>query len=299
MDKLLAMRMFTTTVDAQGFSAAARRLGVATSSVTRLVDALESELGTTLLNRSTRQVSLTEAGARYYARAREIFDALDEADASVADRGDEPVGVLRLCLPVEFGRRVIAPHLGPFLVRHPSLELDIDMSDRLDDLLDGRYDLSIRLGDPSPHDELVCRPLGRFQRWLVASPDYLARRDALRHPEQLLQHACLRFRYGQKARAWRLQRADEALELDVSGPLRSANADLLREAALAGSGIALLADWLVREDVAAGRLVRVFADWQVSPGTANDSINALYLPNHRGSRRVNAFIGFCEGLLRP
>ncbi|PVZ39132.1 LysR family transcriptional regulator [Pseudomonas sp. CC120222-01a] len=299
MDKLLAMRMFTTTVDAQGFSAAARRLGVATSSVTRLVDGLESELGTTLLNRSTRQVSLTEAGARYYARAKEIFDALDEADASVADRGDEPVGVLRLCLPVEFGRRVIAPHLGPFLARHPSLELDIDMSDRLDDLLDGRYDLSIRLGDPSPHDELVCRPLGRFQRWLVASPDYLARRDALLHPEQLLQHACLRFRYGQKARAWRLQRADEALELDVSGPLRSANADLLREAALAGSGIALLADWLVREDVAAGRLQRVFADWQVSPGTANDSINALYLPNHRGSRRVNAFIGFCEGLLKP
>ncbi|WP_176506687.1 MULTISPECIES: LysR family transcriptional regulator [Pseudomonas] len=299
MDKLLAMKMFTATVDAQGFSAAARRLGVATSSVTRLVDALESELGTTLLNRSTRQVSLTEAGARYYARARDIFDALDEADASVADRGDEPVGVLRLCLPVEFGRRVIAPHLGPFLARHPSLELDIDMSDRLDDLLDGRYDLSIRLGDPSPNGELVCRQLGRFQRWLVASPDYLARGDALLHPEQLLRQACLRFRYGQKARAWRLQRADEVLELEVSGPLRSANADLLREAALAGSGIALLADWLVREDVAAGRLQRLFADWQASPGTANDSINALYLPNHRGSRRVNAFIGFCEGLLNP
>lgn len=299
MDKLLAMQMFTATVDAQGFSAAARRLGVATSSVTRLVDALESELGTTLLNRSTRQVSLTEAGARYYARVREIFGALEEADASVADRGDEPVGVLRLCLPVEFGRRVIAPHLGPFLARYPSLELDIDMSDRLDDLLDGRYDLSIRLGDPSPNDELVCRQLGRFQRWLVASPDYLARRDPLLHPEQLLQQACLRFRYGQKARAWRLQRADEVLELEVSGPLRSANADLLREAALAGSGIALLADWLVREDVAAGRLQRLFADWQVSPGTANDSINALYLPNHRGSRRVNAFIGFCQGLLTP
>ena len=85
----------------------------------------------------------------------------------------------------------------------------------------------------------------------------------------------------------------------MSGPLRSANADLLREAALAGSGIALLADWLVREDVAAGRLQRLFADWQASPGTANDSINALYLPNHRGSRRVNAFIGFCETLLKP
>lgn len=182
MDKLQAMKMFVATVDAQGFSAAARRLGLATSSVTRLVDALETALGTTLLNRSTRQVSLTEAGARYYERARGIFEALDEADASVADRGEEPVGVLRLCLPVEFGRRVIAPHLGPFLARHPALELDIDLSDRLDDLLDGRYDLSIRLGDPSANDELVCRQLGCFERWLVASPAYLAGRDTLQHP---------------------------------------------------------------------------------------------------------------------
>ncbi|WDY55923.1 LysR family transcriptional regulator [Pseudomonas sp. PSKL.D1] len=297
MDKLLAMKMFTATVDAQGFSAAARKLGVATSSVTRLVDGLEAELGTTLLNRSTRQVTLTEAGARYYSRARDIFEALDEADASVADRGEEPVGVLRLCMPVEFGRRVIAPHLGHFLARYPALELDIDMSDRLDDLLDGRYDLSIRLGDPSPNDELVCRPLGRFERWLVAGPGYLAGRGNLQHPSQLLDHACLRFRYGQKARPWRLKRGPEGLELDVNGPLRSANADLLREAALADTGIALLADWLVREDVAAGRLQRVFSDWQASPGAANDSINALYLPNHRGSRRVQAFIGFCEELL--
>lgn len=298
MDKLLAMKMFVATVDAQGFSAAARRLGLATSSVTRLVDALETALGATLLNRSTRQVSLTEAGARYYERARGIFEALDEADASVADRGEEPVGVLRLCLPVEFGRRVIAPHLGPFLARHPALELDIDLSDRLDDLLDGRYDLSVRLGDPSPNDELVCRQLGRFQRWLVASPAYLAGREPLQHPRQLLEHACLRFRYGQKARPWRLACGQESLELDVSGPLRSANADMLRETALAGSGIALLADWLVRADVLAGRLQRVFPDWQASPGTANNSINALYLPNHRGSRRVTAFIDFCENLLK-
>ncbi len=140
--------------------------------------------------------------------------------------------------------------------------------------------------------------MGRFQRWLVASPGYLAGRDALEHPRQLLGHACLRFRYGQKGRPWRLARGQDSLELDVSGPLRSANADMLRETALAGSGIALLADWLVQEDVAAGRLQRLFPDWQVSPGAANDSINALYLPNHRGSRRVNAFIDFCENLLQ-
>ncbi|WP_313050191.1 LysR substrate-binding domain-containing protein, partial [Pseudomonas soli] len=113
----------------------------------------------------------------------------------------------------------------------------------------------------------------------------------------LADHACLRFRYGQSARPWRLTQGEQCLELDTSGPLRSANADLLREAAIAGSGVALLADWLVREDVEAGRLQRLFADWTVSPGNASASINALYLPNHRGSRRVMAFVAFCEGLL--
>ncbi|MFV3402602.1 LysR family transcriptional regulator [Pseudomonas sp. NY15463] len=297
MDKLLAIKAFMATVEAQGFSAAARRQGVATSSVTRLVDALEAELGATLLNRSTRQVSLTEAGAGYYQRARDILEALAEADARVADRGEEPIGVLRLCLPVEFGRRVIAPHLGGFLAQHPGLELDIDLSDRFDDLLEGRYDLTIRLGEPAPSDELVCRQLGRFQRWLVASPEYLAQQAVLEHPRQLLACACLRFRYGQSARPWRVRGDGQDLELNVAGPLRSANADLLREAALAGSGVALLADWLVREDVASGRLQRLFAHWQVSPGSASDAINALYLPNHRGSRRVMAFVNFVEGLL--
>lgn len=297
MDKLLAIKAFMATVDARGFSAAARNLGVATSSVTRLVDALEAELGAALLNRSTRQVSLTEAGASYYQRCREVLEALAEADANVGDRGEEPVGVLRLCLPVEFGRRVIAPHLGRFLAAHPGLELDIDLSDRFDDLLEGRYDVSIRLGEAAPSDELICRPLGRFQRWLVASPAYLAGHAPLEHPRGLNEHACLRFRYGQSARPWRLSRDEQTLELDISGPLRSSNADVLREAALSGAGIALLADWLVREDVAAGRLLRLLPDWQISPGSASNAINALYLPNHRGSRRVQAFVGFCEALL--
>ncbi|QXI36309.1 LysR family transcriptional regulator [Pseudomonas xantholysinigenes] len=297
MDKLLAIKAFMATVEARGFSAAARKLGVATSSVSRLVDALEQELGASLFNRSTRQVSLTEAGAGYYQRARDIVEALADADASVADRGEEPVGVLRLCLPVEFGRRVIAPHLGAFLARHPGLELDIDLSDRFDDLFEGRYDLTIRLGEPAPSDELVCRPLGRFQRWLVASPAYLAARQPLLQPQQLADCACLRFRYGQAARPWRLRQGEQTLELNVAGPLRSANADLLREAAIAGSGVALLADWLVRGDVEAGRLQRLFADWEVSPGIASTGINALYLPNHRGSRRVMAFVTFCEALL--
>ncbi|MGE8499587.1 MAG: LysR family transcriptional regulator [Pseudomonas sp.] len=298
MDKLLALKLFVDTVDAKGFSAAARKAGVATSSVTRLVDALEAELGTVLLNRSTRQISLSEAGAAYYARARAILDAVAEADAQVADRGEEPVGLLRVSVPVEFGRRLIAPHLGRLLARHPGLELNLTLSDDIVDLLGERIDVSIRLGNALHNEDIVSRPIGQFQRWLVVSPDYLATHPLPTVPEDLLQHPCLRFDYGTPQQDWTFQRAGERHSVSVNGRLRSNNADMLREAALSGAGVALLADWLVRADVSSGRLTRLLEDYETNPGQARTSINALYLPNHRGSRRVNAFIDFLEEILR-
>lgn len=298
MDKLLAMKMFVGTVDAQGFSAAARRFAVATSSVSRQIDALEAELGATLLNRSTRQVTVTEAGARYYRDAQRILEQIAEAYAQVADRGDEPSGLLRVCVPVEFGRRKVAPLLGQLLARHPALALDITLSDSLDDLLGERFDVAIRLGQAAPSAEIVSRHLGDFQRWTVASPAYLASHGTPQHPNELAEHPCLRFGYATGVHAWTFRQPGQQACVPISGRLKSSNADVLREAALAGAGIALLADWLVGDDVADGRLVRILQGWQATPGQASSSINALYLPNHRGSRRVNAFIGFVEQALK-
>ncbi|WNW11042.1 LysR family transcriptional regulator [Pseudomonas sp. DTU_2021_1001937_2_SI_NGA_ILE_001] len=297
MDKLLAIRMFIETVDAQGFSAAARKLGLATSSVSRAVDALEHDLGATLLNRSTRQISVTEAGARYYQKARRVLDDLADADAQVSDRGSEPVGRLRVCVPVEFGRQRIAPHLGRWLARYPALELDLSLSDRLDDLLDGRFDVAIRLGAAASDADMVCRPLGEFRRWVVASPAYLASRGIPQAPQELAGHECLRFNYASTRPLWRFNQPGGQVEVAVQGRLCSDNADVLRQAVLDGLGLALLADWLVAADVAAGRLVRVLDDWECGPEHARSQINALYLPNHRGSRRVGAFMEFLEGLL--
>ncbi|MFK7699800.1 LysR family transcriptional regulator [Pseudomonas caspiana] len=297
MDKLLALKMFVESVDAKGFSAAARKLDLATSSVTRMIGALEAELGAVLLNRSTRQVTLTEAGVSYYQKARKILEDVAEADAQIMDRGDEPVGQLRVCVPVEFGRRLIAPHLGRFLARHPHLELDIDLSDELDDLLGGRYDVAIRLGAAAPNDELVCRKVGEFSRWVVASPGYLAEHGRPVEPDDLLQHCCLRFSYAGHRQVWTFVRAGDAQQVEVKGRLKSSNADVLRKAALAGAGVALLADWLVSTDVAKGTLARVLSDYEINPYRASSAINALYLPNHRGSRRVNTFIDFLTELL--
>ncbi|MDU9389994.1 LysR family transcriptional regulator [Pseudomonas sp. zfem002] len=297
MDKLQALSMFVETVRCGGYSAAARKLGVATSSVTRQVAALEAGLGTTLLNRSTRHSSPTLVGQDYYDKAVAILDALAEADAAVFDRGSEARGRLRVSVPVEFGRRVIAPHLGRLLARHAELEISLNLSDRMVDPLQESVDLCIRLGSALTNDDIVSKPIGRFERWLVASPDYLEATGLPRQPHDVLAHACLLFDYAPALQHWSFRDGDECLQVPVQGRLRSNNADVLREAALGGAGLALLADWLVAEDVRQGRLNRVLEGFEVSPGSASGLINALYLPSHRDSSRIRAFIAFVEEIL--
>ncbi|MGZ0714784.1 LysR family transcriptional regulator [Pseudomonas palleroniana] len=297
MDKLLALKMFVETVRCGGYSSAARKLGLSTSSVTRQVAGLESELGASLLNRTTRNTSVTASGQAYFEKAVVILDAVDEADATVADRGTEIQGHLRASVPVEFGRRIIAPHLGRLLERHPGLEISLSLSDRVSDLISERIDVSVRLGSSMVNEDVVSKKVGNFQRWVVASPEYLAQTGLPRHPSDLLNHQCLRFDYGAAHHDWTFQGDEDTLRLSVQGRLQSNNADILREAALAGGGVALLADWLVRDDVGRGHLTRVLEQYEVNPGTASTGINALYLPNHRGSRRINVFIAFLEEIL--
>lgn len=299
MDKLLALKMFVETVRCGGYSSAARKLGISTSSVTRQVAGLESELGASLLNRTTRNTSVTVAGQNYYEKAVVILEAIDEADAVVTDRGSKAQGRLRASVPVEFGRRIIAPHLGRLLDRHPGLEISLSLSDEVSDLLSEQIDVSVRLGSSVVSDDIVSKRLGDFQRWVVASPEYLTRTGLPRHPRDLLEHQCLRFDYCTGHHSWTFQGDEEIIRLNVQGRLQSNNADILREAALAGGGVTLLADWLVRDDVSAGRLTRVLEQYEVNPGSASTCINALYLPNHRGSSRINVFIEFLQEILAP
>ncbi|KFE57060.1 LysR family transcriptional regulator [Pseudomonas syringae] len=299
MDKLLALKMFVETVRCGGYSSAARKLGISTSSVTRQVAGLESELGASLLNRTTRSTSVTMAGQHYFDKALAILEAIDEADAVVTDRGSEAQGRLRVSVPVEFGRRIIAPHLGRLLDRHPGLEISLSLSDEVSDLLSQQIDVSVRLGSSVINEDIVSKRLGCFERWVVASPDYLTRVGLPRTPRDLLEHQCLRFDYRTAHQNWTFQGAEEVIRLDVQGRLQSNNADILRESALAGAGVTLLADWLVRDDVNAGRLTRLLEQYEVNPGSASACINALYLPNHRGSSRINVFIEFLQEILTP
>jgi DNA-binding transcriptional LysR family regulator len=290
MDKLSALRAFTEVAETGGFSRAARKLELATSSVTRSVDGLEESLGTVLLNRTTRQVTLSDAGTSYYVRAKKILDDVAEADASVTDRGTEPTGPLRVSVPVEFGRQCISPHLGAFLAKYPKLELDLTLSDAISDLVSERFDLAIRLGTAAPNAALVSRPLGSFSRFVVASHGYLTAFGTPREPCELTAHQCLRFSYGSDQQVWTFCCGKSQIKVAVTGRLKTNNSEVLREAALNGSGIALLPSWLVLPGIQSGQLTKLFEDYEVNPNDSQSLVTALYLPNHRGSKRVNAFI---------
>ncbi|MBR7890448.1 LysR family transcriptional regulator [Burkholderia multivorans] len=298
MDKFSALRAFVEVAEAGGFSSAGRRLELAASSVVRAVDALEASLGTVLLNRTTRQVTLSDAGAVYYARAKQLLEELAEADALVADRGAEPSGPLRVSVPVAYGLRRIAPHVAAFLARYPKLDLDLQLTDERVDLVTGRIDVAIRLGEAAPSAEFVARPLGAFHRYVVASHDYLDARGTPTTPAELVDHACLRFHFGGDQQAWSFADAHGTTKVLVAGRLKSNHSEVLREAALDSAGIALLPDWLVDADVQSGRLRRLFEQYDVTPGAARSVVTALYLPNQRGSKRVAAFIDFVETLVR-
>lgn len=296
MDKLVSLRAFVEVAEAGGFSSAARRLDLATSSVMRSVDSLEKELGTVLLNRSTRQVTLSDAGTAYYAKAKKLLEDLADADASVSDRSSEPSGPLRVSVPVAFGSRLIAPSLAGFLRKYPKLELDVKLSDAFVDLISERIDVAIRLGEVAAMADVVSKRVGIFARYLVASSEYLDRAGYPASPDELIGHECLRFTYTTEPQVWTFSRNNEEKRVPVKGRLKANSSEVLREAALDGMGIALLPDWQVASDVQSGALTRLFAEFEAGPNDVRAVVSALYLPNQRGSRRVNAFIDFVSEL---
>jgi len=300
MDRFAEIKTFCTVAAGGGFSSAARQLGLATSSVTRLVDALEERLGTVLLNRSTRSVTLTDRGRTYYEQALLVMEQLDAADDSVLDQSSELRGVLRVAAPVTFAAMYLAPVLSALRERHPRLLLDLRLSDTAANLTDESIDVAIRIGSLEPHPNLIARRLTAHERVLCASPAYLARRAAPRHPADLAEHDCVQFRFADNRAIWRLRRsgaidgvalADMPVEdIQVHAVIQANSGELLRQVALNGMGIAMLADWLVHEDLRAGRLVRVLPDYQVNPGQMDVGLHALYLSNRRGSHKIRAFV---------
>ncbi|SAK81851.1 LysR family transcriptional regulator [Caballeronia catudaia] len=301
MNKFLAVKTLLEVADAGGFSKAAQRLGVATSSVTRLMDSLEASLGTALLTRTPRKVSLTDAGIAYVEQVSKVLDDLAEADESVFDSGAAPVGALRVSVPSTYSRLCLAPHLAAFLSEYPRLFLDVAVSDRFVDLAVERIDVAIRIGSADRDANLIVKKLADNPRCVVASHEYLERSGAPAAPADLARHECLRFAYGGGYRArqvWAFEREGSEERVDVRGQLLSNSLDILFEAVISGRGIALLPEWLVASEIRAGRLMRLFETFQARPQPGDAVVYAGYLPNRRQSTKVRAFLQFIEPRLR-
>jgi DNA-binding transcriptional LysR family regulator len=254
---------FLAVVEFGSFSAAGRKLGRDGSVVSRRVAALEARLGIRLLERSTRRVAPTEAGVRFRDRMRDAMEMVRAAEDEARAMAASPTGLLRLTLPVTFGRMWIASRLPEFLARYPAVRVEALYADRYTDLIAEGFDAGIRLGEMKD-SRLIGRRLAMTRRLLCAAPSYLDRRPALREPDDLLRHDCVGFTRLATYPVWHLSRDGKNRTVRITGRLETDDAEAGVQAALAGTGIFMAADWQVARELADGRLVPVLTDWGVS-----------------------------------
>jgi DNA-binding transcriptional LysR family regulator len=291
MDTLAGMRLFAKVAETGSFSAAGRVLGLAPSSVSRQINALEDGLGARLLNRTTRKLSLTEAGQIYFERAQRILSDIDDATTAVSRLQETPRGTLRINVPVIFGRRYIATVLPKFFSRYPEVKIELTVTDHYIDLVEAGADLAIRIGGLT-HQTFVARKLAVISRVLCASPEYLARHGEPQRPEDLLRHNCLAFKLRPGPTVWELEGADGSHDIAVGGNLESNNAEALSAAMVAGLGIALLPLWVVGHEIQEGLVRVVLPQYRAHPMNAADEVYALYPHGRNLSAKVRAFLDF-------
>jgi len=274
---------FVAVIEAGGFAEAGRHLGVAPSTLSRTVTRLEAQLGVTLLRRSTRAIELTPEGRDLLIAAQDIVTRT-EALADLATRGRAPRGPLRVNAPVGFVLHVIAPRLAGFHARYPEVEITLDMTDRLVDLIDSHADVAIRFG-PLADSELLQRPLARTPWRLVAAPGYLDRAGWPNRPEDLSRLSQVRFTSPSHINTLRFDGL--SAPVDVPAAVHAENGEAVRSLILGGMGIARLSEFMVEEDIAAGRLVSLFPDRLLAEPL---DITALYLTRTSGLRRLAVFL---------
>lgn len=287
MDRIECMRAFVATVGANGFAAAARSLDVPRSKISKQIQALEEAIGVQLLQRTTRSLHLTEAGAEYYDACRDVIASLDEAEQRARTGMGEIRGVLRVNAPMSFGLSRLGPLIPRFNELHPNVELQVVLSDQQVDPVKGGFDVTIRIAS-LPDSSMIARSLAPAPRIMVASPDYLAREGTPQTPKDLAHHKCLSYGYLQSGVSLQLCNGKETQRVTVSGPLHANNGDILAQAAVAGMGIALLPNFIIERAVADGRLVPVLCDWEAPAIT----VNAVYPSSRRVPMKTRAFIDF-------
>ena len=288
MDQLTGLVAFARVVEANGFTAAAGRLGLSKAAVSKQVARLEDRLGVRLLHRSTRRLHLTEAGRDFYERARRIMAEVEEAEHAASSQQESPRGLLRVNAPVSFGVSHLAPVLARFMRRWPELRVEMVLSDRLIDLIEEGFDLAVRVA-ALPDSSLVARRLCAARQVVCAAPAYLAEHGRPRAPRDLARHDCLIYSYLSTGDEWRFLDADgNPFGVRVAGRLRANNGDALRHAAVAGLGILYVPEFLVAAELASGTLRPVLEEWRTPDG----AVHAVYPPGRPVGAKLRVFVDF-------
>jgi len=293
VDRLEQLSAFVEVARRQSFAQAARQLGRHVSGVSRAVAALESRLGVRLLQRTTRRVTLSDAGRDYFKRCEALLAEFDGADAEVRELAASLRGALRVSAATGAVQTLIAPLVPQFLAAHPLMRLDLQLSNRYVDLIEEGYDLALRVGTLAADSRLVVRRLAPTRRVLLASPAYLERRGSPRTPQQLREHACVVLDIGARPQRWELQRARTHTAIDVTGPLHSNNAFVLLTACKEGAGIGLLPASVAGADVRGGQLRHVLPGW----ASVEQGIYAVYPSARFIPAKVRAFVEFVAARL--
>ncbi|BAV99661.1 LysR family transcriptional regulator [Lysobacter enzymogenes] len=291
------LRAFAAIAEHGSFVRAAAHLGLSPSALSQTIRTLEERLGVRLLNRTTRSVAPSEAGARLLAKLGPALADLDAAVAQVRDARDTPAGTLRINASRIAAVQYIAPLLGGFHARYPDIVVDLVTDDRLVDIVAGRFDAGVRLGEMVEQDMVTVRLGGDAEMMVVGAPEYLQRHGIPRDPRELRRHRCVNFRWPTDGSLyhWEFERGAEKLEAAVDGPLIVSEPEVALRAALDGVGLAYLFDFHVREPLAAGRLSQVLAEWTPAfPGFF------LYYPSRRQMPApLRAFVDFVRERQAP
>ena len=294
-DRLNGMRVFAQVVEAKTFSAAADKLGMSKSLTSRHVSALERSLSVKLLNRSTRRLNMTEAGALFYEHCARIVQEAELAEQRLSRTQSEPAGLVKVTAVPAFAVRHVLPALAEFHQKYPKIRVHLACSNRPLDLGDAGFDLGIRISfDPAPN--LVARKLAVNRAVLCASPAYLKRHGMPRRIEDLSKHECVLFTALAPKGVWTLRRGGREYSVQVAGAFETDEMDAVRAAVADGLGIGILPVYMIGDDLRQGKLVALFRQFQVVPESA---IYLVYLPNRTLSSRVRALIDFLTERFGP
>ncbi|MGP6085482.1 LysR family transcriptional regulator [Antarctobacter jejuensis] len=263
MDKLSVMQAFLRIVERRSFARAAEDLGVSPALLSREIKLLEESLGSTLLTRTTRSMSLTDAGRLYYDEASGILGAVTGLEDRIRAGTGTVTGYLRVNASNSFGQMVIAPFLPDFIDAYPDLRLTLSMDDRVVDMIEGGFDVSIRIRPAMPDSALVARRIGTIRQRIFAAPAYLDRAGVPQQPQDIAHHRVIGFLLAEHLSTWTLHGPEGTVTLDIDPPIRVGNSLVLRDLLISGQGIGTLPDFVSKDAEARGDIVNILPDWEL------------------------------------